>query len=228
MKVRGDLKPNSSFTLEEQPKKPGFYLARFYENAKPIEEQHDGFTITGWEYDEYYLEFPESEDLQQKIANNLPVYLQQARAADPEASKRVSPETLQSEILTAMIAAQINTLSVDNATALRWKSYYPAWEAGQSYAVGYKVREWDRLYQCLQAHTSQEDWRPSATPSLWVGIDETHAGTEDDPIPYNGNMALENGKYYTQDSVLYRCFRDTLNPVYNPLSELVGLYVERV
>ena len=41
-------------------------------------------------------------------------------------------------------------------------------------------------------------------------------------------MALENGKYYTQSDVLYRCTRDTGNPVYNTLAELVGIYVEVV
>jgi hypothetical protein len=50
----------------------------------------------------------------------------------------------------------------------------------------------------------------------------------EDPIPYNGNMRLENGKYYIQDNVIYLCTRDTVNPVYNPLAELVGVYVEKV
>lgn len=51
---------------------------------------------------------------------------------------------------------------------------------------------------------------------------------KDDPIPYCGNMALESGKYYSQDGKVYKCTRDTGNPVYNALSELVGLYVEEV
>ena len=50
--------------------------------------------------------------------------------------------------------------------------------------------------------------------------------TQDDPIPYEGNMALENGKYYSRDGVVYRCTRDTGNPVFQALSDLVGLYVE--
>jgi hypothetical protein len=41
-------------------------------------------------------------------------------------------------------------------------------------------------------------------------------------------MALENGKHYIQGGVIYLCNRDTVNPVYNPLAELVGLYVEEV
>ena len=41
-------------------------------------------------------------------------------------------------------------------------------------------------------------------------------------------MALVSGKYYSQDGVTYLCSRDTANPVYNPLRELVGVYVEIV
>ena len=41
-------------------------------------------------------------------------------------------------------------------------------------------------------------------------------------------MVLESGKYYSQDGVTYHCTRDTGNPVYHALSELVGLYVEVV
>ena len=39
-------------------------------------------------------------------------------------------------------------------------------------------------------------------------------------------MSLYNGKYYSQDGVTYLCDRDTVNPVYNKLSELVRIYVE--
>ena len=55
-----------------------------------------------------------------------------------------------------------------------------------------------------------------------------HDGTKYDPIPYEGNMALVSGKYYIEDNVTYLCNRDTVNPVYNKLSELVGIYVEVV
>ena len=47
----------------------------------------------------------------------------------------------------------------------------------------------------------------TGTESLWERIDETHDGTKYDPIPYSGSMALENGKYYTQDGVTYLCNR---------------------
>lgn len=116
-----------------------------------------------------------------------------------------------------------------DAEALAVKTLYPAWAAGQDYTVGYKITYNGELYKVLQAHTSQSTWLPgSGTESLYARIDEEHDGTRYDPIPYEGNMALENGKYYTQGGVLYKCTRDTGNPVYNSLAELVGLYVEVV
>lgn len=116
-----------------------------------------------------------------------------------------------------------------DAEAVIVKTLYPVWAAGQSYKVGYKITYNGELYKILQAHTSQEAWKPgTGTESLYARIDEQHGGTQNDPIPYNGNMALVSGSYYSQGGVIYRCTRDTGNPVYNALSELVGLYVEVV
>ena len=39
-------------------------------------------------------------------------------------------------------------------------------------------------------------------------------------------MELFNGKYYSQNGVVYKCNRDTQQAVYNPLADLVGIYVE--
>ena len=41
-------------------------------------------------------------------------------------------------------------------------------------------------------------------------------------------MELYAGMYYSQLGVTYRCTRDTGNPVYQPLADLVGIYVETV
>lgn len=133
----------------------------------------------------------------------------------------------ESEVTRLLIAQQINTLSVDDNTALRMLEFYPAWAAGQDYTAGYKVQSGGNLWRCLQAHTAQAGWEPENAPALWTEICESHAGTKDDPIPYDGNMALTAGLYYIQSDVIYLCTRNTVNPVYNPLAELVGLYVER-
>lgn len=39
-------------------------------------------------------------------------------------------------------------------------------------------------------------------------------------------MTLEEGKYYSQDGVTYKCTRSTGQAVYNSLKDLVGIYVE--
>lgn len=117
--------------------------------------------------------------------------------------------------------------SVDDNKALEAVELHPAWGAGVAYETGHKVQHGGKLWRCLRAHTSIVTWEPSAaTASLWKQINETHTGTLDDPIPYDGNMALTSELYYMQEYVIYLCTRDTVNPVYNALSELVGVYVE--
>lgn len=150
--------------------------------------------------------------------------MQDAQSAH-EAAERTRPLTAE-EVTALLILQQINTLEVDDQTACRMKEFYPAWSAGVSYAAGYKVQHNGKLWRCRQAHTSQSGWEPENVPALWEEICETHDGSRYDPIPYYGNMALVSGKYYSQDGVVYLCSRDTVNPVYNPLRELVGLYVE--
>ncbi len=144
-----------------------------------------------------------------------------------ELNERTRPLT-ESEVSRMLIAQQINTLTVDDNTALRMVAFYPEWAENTEYTIGYKAQHNGKLWRCIQAHTSQAGWEPENAASLWTEICESHAGTLEDPIPYSGNMALESGKYYSQDGKIYRCIRDTGNPVYNALSELVGLYVEEV
>lgn len=130
------------------------------------------------------------------------------------------------EVQKMLVRQQINTLVVDDQTALRMAAYYPAWAAGTAYAVGDRLVYGGDLYRVLTAHTAQEAWLPGVgTESIYVRIDEQHDGSRYDPIPYNGNMALESGKYYSQGGVTYLCNRDTGNPVYQPMADLVGLYV---
>ena len=151
----------------------------------------------------------------------------QEAQAEYELNERTRPLT-ESEVARMLITQQINTLTVDDNTALRMTEFYPEWAADTEYTAEYKVQRNGKLWRCRQAHTSQTGWEPENAASLWTEICESHAGTLEDPIPYSGNMALESGKYYMQDGKIYRCIRDTGNPVYNALSELVGLYVEEV
>ena len=122
-----------------------------------------------------------------------------------------------------------------DAEALNCKAIYKQWadlvEADATVEKGYRFLHGTDLYRTEQAsYTFVAHYVPGAsgTESLFSRLDETHAGTAEDPIPYEGNMELEEGKYYSQNGVTYKCIWSTGIPVYHPLNELVGLYVEVV
>ena len=82
------------------------------------------------------------------------------------AAERTRPLT-SDEVSALLIRQQINTLDVDDNTALRMTEFYPEWAADVDYTAGYKVQHGGRLWRCLQAHTAQSGWEPStATASL--------------------------------------------------------------
>ena len=159
------------------------------------------------------------------------VAIVQSEARKGELMEKSRPLTAE-EVNAMLITAQINTLTVDDNTALRMKSFYPTFESivGQTKTKGFKFTYVDKLWSVVQAELLiQSHYTPGeGMESLYTEVCETHNGTLDDPIPYDGNMALENGKYYIQNYTIYLCNRDTVNPVYSPLADLVGLYVEIV
>lgn len=103
--------------------------------------------------------------------------------------------------------------TMTDATALTAVELFPVWEAGKAYAVGDRVQYNDTLYKCIQAHTSQSDWTPDATPALWktVSVDEypewvQPTGAHDaynigDKVTYNGQhyVCTSNANVYAPD-----------------------------
>lgn len=134
------------------------------------------------------------------------------------------------QILTSETKANINTMSLSNKEALEVKEFYPEWSADSvEVKKGERYLHGDLLWEVVQNHTTQELWKPSlATASLWKVVDEEHAGTQEDPIPYNPPMEIFKDKYYTQNEVLYKCTRNSGIPLSHDLSALIGTYVELV
>lgn len=99
--------------------------------------------------------------------------------------------------------------SLPDSEAAKAVELFPAWAYPVNYIAGNRVSDGGKLYKCVQAHTSQALWEPAATPALWVVIDVTHAGTQDDPIPASRGMEYEYGKYYldNEDGKTYKCER---------------------
>lgn len=122
---------------------------------------------------------------------------------------------LTGEVVTMARAAELRPMieaaatSLPDSEAATAVELFPAWVYPVSYIVGNRVSDGGKLYKCRQAHTSQEGWKPSTTPALWVVIDVAHAGTQDDPIPASRGMEYEYGKYYldSEDGKTYKCER---------------------
>lgn len=61
--------------------------------------------------------------------------------------------------------------AIDEVTATEHMDIFTPWVSGMSYVVDnlrtYGTGE-QKLYRCVQAHTSQDDWTPDVTPALWA------------------------------------------------------------
>lgn len=134
-----------------------------------------------------------------KYVNGEPVEITAEEVSAMETAERSRPLTAE-EVSRMLIASQINSLAVDDSTALRMREFYPLWEAGQDYTAGFRLRYGGLLYKVLQAHTSQETWTPDAAPSLfakvlipdenvipeWEQPDSTNAYAKGDKVTHKG------------------------------------------
>ncbi len=186
----------------------------YYEAGLGLPEKH-------WETPEDYEEFPKPEDYE---------------AFNPIDHDRRLTHTAR---LLEEEKQNFKNLALTPVQMITHRAFAPKWgediKEGEAVGKGDKFTYEGKLYAVLQDHTVLAVNAPSiATASLYVEVtpDYTEEGEEygtlENPIPYSGNMILENGKHYSQDGVVYLCTRDTGIAVYQPLSALVGLYVEKV
>lgn len=125
--------------------------------------------------------------------------------------------------------AQAQVAQQTDEEALNNIELFPTWQSKLGIQVNQGERLYfdDKLYKVLQTHTPQEDWRPDSTASLYVQVVADDSGTIDNPIPFELNMELVEGKYYTEENVKYLCTRSLAQSVWH-LADLVGNYVEVV
>lgn len=95
--------------------------------------------------------------------------------------------------------------SLSDEDALEAPELFPAWEPGTAYSADQRVSYGDKLYRCVQAHTSQADWTPDATPALWAEV------AKPGEIPVWKQPAGAHDAYQTGDKVHYP---DEAGPVY--------------
>lgn len=104
-----------------------------------------------------------------------------------------------------ILRAEIETMAqgLDDATAETVPELFPEWNPDScTYAAGDRVRHEGTLFKCLQPHTSQSAWTPTAAPSLftrvlpgqggtqigeWTQPDSTNGYKKGDRVIYNGS-----------------------------------------
>lgn len=119
-------------------------------------------------------------------------------------------------------AVQLFAASLSEESAMEVATLYDKWAVGKTYEAGVFLRYGTngvgdpQLYKVVQAHTSQADWTPDATSTLYtpIGLDEggypvwsQPTGVHDayntgDIVNYNGTLykSLIDGNVYSPEA----------------------------
>ena len=119
-------------------------------------------------------------------------------------------------------ALQLFAQTLTSEQAMEVATIFDEYKVGKTYSLGeyliYGVNNVGdpQLYKVVQAHTSQEDWSPDATPSLYepIGLNDSGypvwsqpSGAHDaynigDIVDYNGTLykSLIDGNVYSPDA----------------------------
>lgn len=101
-------------------------------------------------------------------------------------------------------AIQMLAATLTEEQALEIPTIFPAWETERAYEAEDTVSYGEnsvgdpQLYTVVQAHTSQADWTPDATPALYTAI-----GLDDDGYPVWSQPTGAHDAYNTGDIVNY-------------------------
>lgn len=175
-------------------------------------------------HEDYFTQMGGVKDSVPTYAHNSPelaelLASEEWKPGDPEAELPTQGYVVAAAARNLMTAtkAGIQSMQLSAAEALRLPDMYPDWSAGIAVKVCERYNYGGKLWEVVQAHTTQAGWEPgTASLALWKKVDaEGNAGTREDPIPYEQGMALELGKYYTQFGVVYECIQASGALVYD-------------
>lgn len=111
-------------------------------------------------------------------------------------------------------ALQMFAASLTDEQAMEVATIYDPWVVGKSYAVGDFVTRGEnsvgdpQLYKVVQAHTSQADWTPDATPALYTAIGLDAAGYPVWSQPTGAHDAYNTGDIVDYNGTLYQSMID--------------------
>lgn len=111
-------------------------------------------------------------------------------------------------------ALQLFVQTLDDDAALEVATVFPAYAVGRAYAVGDMFSYGEnstgdpQLYKVVQAHNSQEDWKPDATPALYTAIGLNPAGYPIWSKPTGAHDAYSKGDIVSYNEKLYKSLID--------------------
>lgn len=117
-------------------------------------------------------------------------------------------------------AVQMFAQTLTSEQALEISTIYPKYEVGKAYAVGEFFTYGEnatadpQLYKVIQNHTSQEDWKPDITPSLYEPIGLNSEGVPVWSKPSGSHDAYNTGDIVDYNGTLYKSLID--GNVYSP------------
>ena len=111
-------------------------------------------------------------------------------------------------------AVQKFAASLDDEAAMEVATIYDPWVAGRAYAVGEFLVYGEnsvgdpQLYKVVQAHTSQADWMPDISPSLYSAIGLDGGGYPLWSRPTGAHDAYNAGDIVNYNGTLYKSMVD--------------------
>ena len=204
----------------------GFYINEIHFDFNEETEEYivpDGFKeIT----EERYRELLSGQETGKRIitgADGLP------ELADPEPTPPDPVVEAEKLLHTMQVRAMALTVPLeDDATAFTLAPICAEWKAGEHYDKGEILNHNEQPYRVVQAVDSLEHQPPGAEGMLAIyrPLNQQHAGTQDDPIPFVNGMDVYNEKYYSFNGKTYLAKADMLPCVWNPGSEGVWQWEE--
>lgn len=140
--------------------------------SNEIATDWDGYLKGGWLLlSEDQLAFNESNP----NASKEEVWNMELKPIIPPVPHVPTKEEKTMELMSILIPTTINTIEMDNNTALFYQEFHPHWKTliGKKAVISpvpTRVNDGDTLYECVQEHTVQSDWAPSLTPALWKKV----------------------------------------------------------
>lgn len=111
-------------------------------------------------------------------------------------------------------AMQMYAQTLTDEQAMEIATVYPAYEVGRAYTTDemftYGINDVGdpQLYRVVQAHTSQEDWKPDSTPALYTAIGLNPQGYPVWSQPTGAHDAYGVGDIVDYNGTLYRSIID--------------------